>query len=62
MIEIKKQINKQTNKKQINKQLLETKYLSQFRSDLHKIFRESFCGCLMMIKTKHKQIYKQTKK
>ena len=34
-------------------------YLSQIKSDHHKTFRETFCGCPMMIKTKSKQIHKQ---
>ena len=31
-------------------------------SDLHKTFRDTFCRCPKMIKTKHKQIHKQTNK
>ena len=63
----KKQINKQTYKqtnKQTNKQiniLLNPKYLSQIKSDLHKIFRVTYCGCPKMVKTK-KQISKQANK
>ena len=37
---------------------LDPKYLSQINSDFHEIFRETFCTCPMMFKTK-KQIYKQ---
>ena len=42
--------------------LLDPKYLSQIMSYLHYIFRETSCGCATMIKTKNKQIYKQTNK
>merc|ERR1712082_1137 len=41
---------------------LDPKYLGQIKSNLHKIFRGTFCWCPTKIKTKNKQIYKQTNK
>ena len=62
MIKIKnKQVYKQTNK-QTNKHVLDIEYLSQFKSDLHEILRETSFGFSMMIKAKNKPIYKQTNK
>merc|ERR1711867_309049 len=49
-----KSINKQTNK-QTNKHFLDPIYLSQIKSDLHKIFRAYSCGCPKMIKIKNKR-------
>ena len=46
---------------QTNKQInlfLDPKYISQIKSDLHEIFRETFCGGSTMNKTRNKQIYK----
>ena len=59
---IKKETNKSTNKqtKQIN--ILDPKYLSQIKSDLHKTFREASCWYPIMINTKNKQLHKQTNK
>ena len=37
-------------------------YLSQIKSDLHKIFRVCSCGCPKMIQTKNKPFNKQTNK
>ena len=37
-------------------------YLRQIKSYLHKIFGGTFCGCPTLIKTKKKQIFKQTNK
>ena len=65
MIKIKtrtfQQTNKQTNK-QIN--ILDPKYLSQIKSNLHKIFRGTFCWCPTKIITEktNKSINKQTHK
>ena len=43
--------------------VLDPKFLSQIKLDLHEIFRGAFCGCPMMIKTKkNKSINKQTNK
>ena len=57
----KKTIHKQANKQTNKKHLLDPKYLSQIKSDLHITFRETSCGCPMMFKTKkNKQIHKQT--
>merc|ERR1712239_4506 len=62
MIKIKnRSTNKQTNK-QTNKHILDLEYLSQIKSDLHEILRETSFGCSTMIKAKNKQIYKQTNK
>ena len=50
---------------QINKQIniLDAKYLSQIKSDIHKIFRETSCGYSTMIEAKNnKSINKQTNK
>ena len=55
-----KQTNKQTNK-QLNI-FLDPKYLSQIKSDRHKIFRIYFCGCPKIIQIKNKSINKQTNK
>ena len=55
-----KSLNKQTNK-QTNKHFLDPKYLSQIKSNLHKIFRGTFCWCPKKIKTK-KQTNLQTNK
>ena len=61
MIKIKnKQTNKQTNKQIKNKHFLDPKYISQIKSDLYQIFRETFRGCPSMVKTKNKPIDKQT--
>ena len=51
-------MNKQTNKKTF----LDTKYLSQSKSDIQEIIRVTSCGCPNMIKTKEidKHINKQT--
>merc|ERR1711888_144276 len=59
-----KQIYKQTNK-QTNKQtFLDPKYHTQIKSNLHKIFRGTFCWCPTKVKTKktNKSINKQTNK
>ena len=65
MIKIKKtnrSTNKQTNK-QTNKHFLDPEYLSQIKSDPHKIFRVYSCGCPKMNKIKKttgQQTNKQT--
>ena len=52
-------MNKQKNK-QTNKHFLDPIYPnSQIKSDLHKLFMETSCGCPQMIKTKKN---KQTNK
>ena len=66
MIKTKKQTNQQTNKKQTqtNNHFLDPKYLSQIKSDLHKNFRVTSCGCPKIIKINktNKSINKQTNK
>ena len=55
-----KQIHKQANEQ--TKYILDPKYLIQIKSDLNQTFRETFCGCPMIIRTRNKQIHKQTNK
>ena len=45
-----------------NKIFVDPKYLSQIKLDLQKTFREASCWCPTLIKTKNKQIHKQTNK
>ena len=54
-----KKTNKSINK-QTNKQILDPKYLSHIKSDLHKHFRVTSCQCPKMIKIR--KILKQTNK
>ena len=51
-----KKTNKQTNK-QTNVHLLDPKYLSQIRSDLHVVFREK---SLLVSQDDYKKIHEQT--